>query len=75
MKYVLLLVLCISCAAPPKPITPPTPCPELPAPPTCEDKVIVMDDKGATCPANTKATFPFTGYLVPGKTVVLCQCK
>lgn len=76
-KLFYLILLCVGCAAaPPPPKTPVAePCPTLPVAPPCEDKVIVMDEKGATCPSNTKATFPFTGYLVPGKTVVLCQCK
>ncbi len=75
----LLIILCAGClATPPVPkdpvsSTPSTPCPTLP---TCEDKVMVMDDKGVTCPSNTRATFPSPfGYFQPGKLVVLCQCK
>jgi hypothetical protein len=75
-KFFVLAILFAACSAPPPPPKTPVsetpPCPTLP---TCEDKVIVMDEKGATCPANTKATFPMTGYFVTGKTVVLCQCK
>lgn len=75
----ILILLCAGCASSPQHIVheaPPKPCPELPPPPTCEDKVMVMDEKGVTCPSNTRATFPSPfGYFQPGKVIVLCQCK
>lgn len=81
MKNILLLtLLCIGCTSASVPVEPKAPvCPEPPkaAPvPPCEDHVMVMDDKGVVCPANTRATFPNAfGFLQPGKIVVLCQCK
>ncbi len=71
---ILLILLCVGCAGPAVAVKP-TPCPEVPAAPTCEDKVIVIDEKGASCPPNTRATFPITGLFLPGKTTMLCQCK
>ncbi len=79
MKTILpLILLCIGCTS--TPVAPKAPvCPEpLPVAPTpsCEDHVMVMDDKGVVCPSNTRATFPNAfGFLQPGKIVVLCQCK
>lgn len=81
MKTILpLILLCIGCSSATTPVEPKAPvCPEVPkvepaAP--CEDHVMVMDDKGVVCPANTRATFPNAfGFLQPGKIVVLCQCK
>lgn len=82
MKNLICLILfSVGCAATPAPAKTPVespPCPkaELPLAPPCEDKVMVMDDKGVTCPSNTRATFPSPfGYFQPGKIVVLCQCK
>lgn len=83
MKFILpLILLClIGCASTPKHVVfeGPPPCPSVtpaPQPPPCEDHVMVMDDKGVVCPANTRATFPSAfGFLQPGKIVVLCQCK
>jgi hypothetical protein len=77
-KFLCLLLVCIGCSSAPPPAKTPVeaPCPQLPPAPTCEDKVIVMDEKGASCPANTRATFPSPfGFFQPGKIVVLCQCK
>lgn len=81
MKFILpLILLCIGCASVPAPAEPKAPvCPEAPKTvdvSPCEDHVMVMDDKGVVCPANTRATFPNAfGFLQPGKIVVLCQCK
>lgn len=80
MKNIFLLtLLCIGCASTPvtvEPKAPVCPAPKVEPAPTCEDHVMVMDDKGVVCPANTRATFPNAfGFLQPGKIVVLCQCK
>ena len=79
MKNLICLILfSVGCAATPAPAKTPVeapPCPSAPAAPPCEDTVKIMGEEGATCPANTRATFPMTGLFLPGKTVVLCQCK